>query len=89
MKRQVDEKADGFLKNLSDKVEELNFKLNKYKMTCFYCGARSTPEAIRHNSCERNVHGAEPLKVPTEKVPDESFHFNGKHFFSYEVTRNS
>ena len=43
VKRQVDEKADTFLKSICDRVEELNLRLNKCKMTCWYCGLKSTP----------------------------------------------
>lgn len=89
MKRQVDEKADGFLKNLSDNVEQLNLKLNKYKMTCYYCGLKSVPETIRHNNCEKNVHGAEPLRIQTENTPTENFNYNGRHYFSYETSTRS
>lgn len=64
-------------------------KLNNYKMVCHYCGVPSTPEAIRHNVCDKNMHGADALKIATEKTPDEKYNFNGRHFFSYEVKNNS
>ena len=65
MKDQIEQKADMVLKNLCNDVENLSLRLNNYKMICHYCGFPSTPEAIRHNICEKNVHGAEPLRVAT------------------------
>ena len=35
------------------------------------------------------MHGADALKIATEKTPDEKYNFNGRHFFSYEVKNNS
>lgn len=39
-------------------------------MTCYYCGTKSTPEALKHNICEKNVQGVEPDKIKTLKTPN-------------------
>jgi hypothetical protein len=42
----VEVKADTIIRGLSEEAEELNKKLNKLKMACFYCNVRLSPNVV-------------------------------------------
>lgn len=46
MRKDVEERASGIIRELSEEVEGLNDKLKRYKMICFYCGVRMNSDSV-------------------------------------------
>lgn len=46
IRREVEERANSVIKELSEEVESLNEKLKKYKLICYYCGTRMNTESV-------------------------------------------
>ena len=53
MKHEVDDKADDLIRKLSSRAEQLNNKLNGFKLICYYCGIRIN-NGIVNEECEMN-----------------------------------
>lgn len=46
MRKDLEEQANKVIKDLSQEVEDLNGKLIKYRLKCFFCGAGMHPDTV-------------------------------------------
>ena len=53
IRREVEERATGVLKQLSEEVETLNERLKQYKMVCFFCSVGLSSSNV-NEPCDSN-----------------------------------
>ena len=82
LKREVEERATGVLKQLSEEVETLNERLKEYKLVCFFCSTRMGPDNV-NEPCEHNASSESAgVKEGFEQTPPHNWLGNKRHFFS-------
>ena len=82
IRREVEERATGVLKQLSEEVETLNERLKQYKMVCFFCSVGLSPSNVNEPCDSNNRSEMVEAKEGFLKTPSQNKVGNMRHFFT-------
>ena len=78
----MEERANQIIKQVSKDVEALNERLMKYRMGCYFCGAKMGADTV-NTACQMNLTKEALCEdgARGDKVPEERHKGNARHFY--------